>query len=224
MEIDSVSESDFSSESDFQKDTQEDMKSFTAKISNLPKFSSSSLNNYGSKQKSNKIRQKMSQKIRSPRRKSLRSKSPRRKSSKSKSPHLKSPKSKSPKVKCNIRELKTINEDDDILRQKDNSQAKIKSPPLGVRPYLNLYHVGPKRSVFEMKQKELVNYLIATIRTGKMALSDMIEVDEYRSKIRLLNDAVETMKIYKEMRKIIALSFEDDEGKQENNEHIIDKK
>lgn len=214
MEIDSVSESDFSSESDFQKDTQEDMKSFTAKISNLPKFSSSSLNNYGSKQMDNKIRQKMSQKIRSPR----------RKSPKSKSPHRKSPKSKSPKVKCNIRELKTINEDDDILRQKDNSQAKIKSPPLGVRPYLNLYHVGPKRSVFEMKQKELVDHLIATIRTGKMALSDMIEVDEYRSKIRLLNDAVETMKIYKEMRKIIALSFEDDEGKQENNEHIIDKK
>ena len=62
-----------------------------------------------------------------------------------------------------------------------------------------------------MTQNELFEHLISVIRNVKCQLISSADYEENRLKIRQLNDTIGTLKIYREMRKIISMSFEEGE-------------
>ena len=85
-----------------------------------------------------------------------------------------------------------------------------------------------KKSIFVMKQYELWEYLVSIIKNSKHEITSNGFSEESMNNLKILNDWMEILKIYKEMRKIISMSFKTSEfvspEELEHNEGIIDKK
>lgn len=79
-----------------------------------------------------------------------------------------------------------------------------------------------------MKQYELWEYLISIVKITKHEIASHSISEQSINNLRILNDCIEVLKIYKEMRKIISMSFDNSEfvppEVAEFNECIVDKK
>jgi hypothetical protein len=112
--------------------------------------------------------------------------------------------------KKTIMELDTINEDDDIFKDLDIHECKKiivvkKVNDLKFPTFTN------KKSIFGMKQNELVDHFITTLKQNKSKIAIENNLVKVHDKLDLLAQSIGAMMIYKEMRKIISMSFESDE-------------
>lgn len=85
-----------------------------------------------------------------------------------------------------------------------------------------------KKSIFGMTQNELVEHFITTLKQTKFRIANENNLEKWHFKLELIVQSIEAIKIYKEMRKIISMSFENDEDilpeKLRLNNMIIDDK
>ena len=101
---------------------------------------------------------------------------------------------------------------------------RIRVKPVKLSPK----HLNCKKSIFMMKQHELWEHLISKIKSTKHEITSHDISEQSMNNLRVLNDWIEVLKIYKEMRKIISMSFNSPEFSSpeeiEFSEWIIDKK
>lgn len=118
-------------------------------------------------------------------------------------------KSKSPINKKTLTSLHTIDEYGDFFK-KIRSNEGVNTRPLEVpRQFGTLPSpLSPKKSIYSMSQLQLYDHITGLMKNIKSELAANNPMDEVRCKIMLLNECIDIMRIYREMRKIISMSFQ----------------
>mmetsp|Transcript_21906 Transcript_21906/g.19446 ORF Transcript_21906/g.19446 Transcript_21906/m.19446 type:complete len:261 (-) Transcript_21906:307-1089(-) len=80
-----------------------------------------------------------------------------------------------------------------------------------------------KKSIFGMKQVELVHHLNTTLRNERNKIVQKGKTQENNLRLELLIHAGQTLKIYKEMRKIISMSNNNTDASSEEKTPEVDK-